>query len=55
MRLALLIGAAALVVGAAALALVHVEIVPAAESGEAGEDRTREGAPADHPQPLPRE
>ena len=53
MRLALLIGVAALVVGAAALALAHVEIVPAAEPGEAGEDRTREGAPGNRSQPLP--
>ena len=54
MRLAVLIGAAVLVAGAA-VALAHVEIVPAAEPGEARKDRTGEGTPAGSPQPLPRE
>lgn len=51
MRLAVLIGAAVLVVGAA-VALARADPVPA---GAAGEDTTGEGVPADPPQPLPRE
>lgn len=58
MRLALLMAAAALVVGAAALALARADPVSAGEPGEvveAGKDGTGEGAPADQPQPLPGE
>ncbi len=55
MRLAVHKGAAALVVGAAAVAPARADPVSAAEPGEAGNDRIGEGAPADRPQPLLRE
>lgn len=55
MRLAVLIGAAALVVGAAAVALARADPAPAVEPGEGGKDRTGEGVPAGTPQPPLRE
>lgn len=55
MRLAVLIGAAALVVGAAAVALARADPAPAGEPGEDGKDRTGEGAPPDSLRPLPRQ
>ncbi len=55
MRLAGLVGAAVLVVGAAAVALARADPAPAGEPGESGTERAGEGVPAGTPQPLPRE